>query len=113
VLVPPPGEHGSRDDYLQSVASGDLDYQAFEPTSAVNVRVSGTVAVVTYESHLEVTAGGIHVEHTAWHTRRDDPQHDREGAAGADSPEAGARSALATTSHEDPLTKNLSSLIIE
>jgi ketosteroid isomerase-like protein len=68
VLVPPPGEKESRYEYLRSIASGDLDYQAFEPISPVDVRVSGTVAVVTYESHLEVTAGGLHVEHDAWHT---------------------------------------------
>jgi hypothetical protein len=68
VLVPPPGDKESREEYLQSVASGDLDYQAFEPITPVDVRVSGSVAVVTYESRLEVTAGGLHVEHAAWHT---------------------------------------------
>ena len=63
VLVPPPGDQESRQEYLDSIASGDLDYQVFEPISAVNVRLSGTIAVVTYRSHLEVTAGGLHVEH--------------------------------------------------
>jgi len=34
----------------------------------VDVRISGDLAVVTYESQLEVTAGTHHVQHKAWHT---------------------------------------------
>ncbi len=32
---------------------------------------------VTYESHLEVTADGVHVEHTAWHTHVYEKHHDQ------------------------------------
>ena len=67
-LVPPPGDKESRQEYLDSLSSGDLDYIAFEPTSPVDVQVSGSLAVLTYQSHLEVAADGTRLAHEAWHT---------------------------------------------
>lgn len=67
-LIDPSGDRQARDDYLDSVSSGDLDYEAFDPITPVAVRVSGDVAVVTYESQLEVSAGDLHLRHRAWHT---------------------------------------------
>jgi uncharacterized protein (TIGR02246 family) len=67
-LVDPAGDKETRDQYLGSVSSGDLTYQTFDPISPVEVRISGDVAVVTYESQLAVSAGAVDFEHKAWHT---------------------------------------------
>ena len=67
-LVPPPGEPQTRAQYLESVASGDLDYRVFKPITPVEVVVRDDLAVLTFESHLDVSAGDAHVEHEAWHT---------------------------------------------
>lgn len=67
-LVDPSGDLQTRDAYLRSVSSGDTDYETFDPITPVDVRVSGEVAVVTYESQLHVSAGSIHLQHKAWHT---------------------------------------------
>jgi ketosteroid isomerase-like protein len=67
-LVDPSGDRQARDGYLSSVSSGNLDYEAFDPVTPVDVRVSGDVAVVTYESQLKVSSGALHLRHRAWHT---------------------------------------------
>lgn len=67
-IVPPPGEEESRAEYVESVASGALDYQVFRAITPVRVQVSGTLAVATYESHLAVSSGSFSAEHDAWHT---------------------------------------------
>ncbi|GAA2166043.1 hypothetical protein GCM10009845_24700 [Pedococcus bigeumensis] len=67
-LVDPSGERQTRREYLRAVSSRSLDYEAFDPTTPVEVRVSGEVAVVTYESQLQVAAGSTRLRHRAWHT---------------------------------------------
>jgi ketosteroid isomerase-like protein len=67
-LVDPSGDRESRDTYLRAVTSGALEYQRFDAISPVAVRISGDVAVVSYESQLSVSAGADHLEHKAWHT---------------------------------------------
>lgn len=70
-LVPPPGDDMSRDQYLDAVASGDLDFLVFEPVSDLEVVVSGDVAVVTYRSFIHVAAAGVgELAHDAWSTYR-------------------------------------------
>lgn len=76
-LVDPSGDKESRDQYLGSVSSGHLTFQRFEPVSRVRVRVSGDVAVVSYESRLAVSAGAVHLEHRAWHTHVYERSHGR------------------------------------
>jgi ketosteroid isomerase-like protein len=69
VLVPPPGTPLTKDDYLGAVESGDLDFEKFEPISAIEVSVYGAAAVLTYKSDIVATAVGIGtVQHQAWHT---------------------------------------------
>jgi ketosteroid isomerase-like protein len=68
VLVTPDGDKQSRDRYLDSISSHDLVFQTFDAITPVDVRISGHVAVVTYESQLDVTAGVYHAQHKAWHT---------------------------------------------
>ena len=68
-VVPPPGFPLSRGEYLAAVAAGDLDYLVFEPISAINVRLYGQAAVVTYESTIDIVAAGLgRFTHDAWHT---------------------------------------------
>jgi len=73
----PTGEQESREEYLLSVASGELDYHALEPISPVDVSVSGRVGMVTSRSHFEVTVGAIRVEHAAWYTHVCEKHHDQ------------------------------------
>ena len=66
--VTPDGALLARDDYLGFLASGDLVFHAFEPTSALRVRTDRSQAVVTFTSKLDVSAGNRHYRHRAWHT---------------------------------------------
>lgn len=56
-LINPSGESLLREQYLDAVASGDIDYLVWEP-DAIQVRLSGEMAVIRYSSQLEIVAGG-------------------------------------------------------
>ena len=67
-LVTPIGAVLSRDDYLMAIASGRIDYVAWEP-GAIDVRVYGNAAVIRYQATLEVVFAGHPVPRaTYWHT---------------------------------------------
>jgi ketosteroid isomerase-like protein len=67
-LVPPPGVALTRDEYVTLVSTGDLDYQAFDPISDIEVHVHGTAATLWYQSKIDVVAAGQgHFVHEAWH----------------------------------------------
>ena len=67
-LVPPSGVALTRDEYVPLVRTGDLDYQAFDPISDIEVHVYGTAATLWYESKIDVVAAGQgHFVHEAWH----------------------------------------------
>jgi hypothetical protein len=68
-VVSPPGFLLTREEYLGSVASGELDYTAFDPVSAIEVRLHGNSAVLWYRSHIDVVAAGQgRFAHETWHT---------------------------------------------
>ena len=68
-VVPPPGFPLSRDDYLDAVEAGDIDYLVFEPVSPIDVRLYGQAAVVTYRSSIDIVVSGLgRFTHEAWHT---------------------------------------------
>lgn len=68
-LVPPPGFELSRDDYLEAVASGDIDYVRFEPISKITVRLYGKAAALTYKSNIDIVVAGLgRFTHDTWHT---------------------------------------------
>jgi hypothetical protein len=68
-VVPPPGFPLTREEYVGSVASGDIDYLEFKPISPIEVHLYGQAAVLTYMSHIDIVVSGIgHVAHDAWHT---------------------------------------------
>lgn len=56
-LVNPVGVVLSKADYLGSLASGQLDYVAWEPAE-IEVRHEGRQAVIRYRSYLQVTVSG-------------------------------------------------------
>src|SRR5215203_2802 len=67
-LIDPTGELLSKEEYLGAVASGEIDYLVWEP-EAIEVRLSGEMALIRYTSRLELVAGGqgIPLRHY-WHT---------------------------------------------
>jgi Domain of unknown function (DUF4440) len=67
-MVTPDGDELTKEEYLDAVGFGDLDYTVFKPVTPMEVRIDGGQAVVTFTSQLEVSADGLHVEHHAWHT---------------------------------------------
>jgi hypothetical protein len=67
-LIPPPGFPLSREEYVAALAAGELDYLAFEPISPIDVHLFDDAAVLTYESHIDIVAGGDRLAHDAWHT---------------------------------------------
>lgn len=67
-LVNPVGETLSKEQYLGAVASGELDYLKFE-TDAIEVRMYGEVAIIRYQSQLEIVVQGENLGlRRHWHT---------------------------------------------
>ena len=69
-LITPDGTVLSRADYLDSVASKDLDYLTFRPISPIQVRLLGDdAAAVRYESHIDIVVAGLgRIANDNWHT---------------------------------------------
>ncbi len=67
-LVNPVGRALSRDQYMQSLSSGYLDYVAWQP-GPIEVRIAGPIAAIRYRSELQVTLGGeARPRLPHWHT---------------------------------------------
>lgn len=68
-LVTPRGATLSKSDYLDSIASGELRYDRFEPVSDIQVlRGSGDIAVLRYQCAIDVVSTPDHFVATCWHT---------------------------------------------
>jgi hypothetical protein len=67
-LITPGGAALSREEYLDGIATGDLDYLVFEPASAITVRVYDRVAAVRYQAKIEVLVSGQLDSGLFWHT---------------------------------------------
>lgn len=77
-LVPPPGVLLDRDELVGMVASGELDFHELEPRSDIEVRVTGSSAVVWYRSVIEVdVVGHGRLDHDAWHLFLYEKRHGR------------------------------------
>lgn len=75
-LINPLGGVLSKEEYLGGIGSGQLHYLFWEP-EAIAVRVYGNVAVIRYQSQLEVVVQGRHIPRQRyWHT---DLYEQREG----------------------------------
>ncbi|HET8623725.1 MAG TPA: nuclear transport factor 2 family protein [Gemmatimonadales bacterium] len=67
-LINPLGGVLSREQYLGGIASGQIHYRFWQPGSIV-VRVYGDVAVLRYQSQLEIDVQGRHIPRQQyWHT---------------------------------------------
>ena len=64
-LITPNGSEMTKEDYLCSIAAGQLRYQVFEPVSDIAVLGDGPVAVLRYQARISFDDGpGF----TCWHT---------------------------------------------
>ena len=67
-LIDPRGGTHSKEQYLQRIASGDLNYLEWEP-GEIRVRLYGKSAVIRYKAHLRVSVkGSAGRPVTFWHT---------------------------------------------
>jgi hypothetical protein len=76
-LINPGGASLGRDDYLGAIASGDIDYLAFKPTSHIVVRRSGDAAALRYQVHFDLDVGGLRLTHEGWITELYERRHGR------------------------------------
>jgi hypothetical protein len=67
-LINPAGRSLTRAEYLGSIASGEIDYLAFEPTSVVVVRLHGDAAIIRYKSRIHIVVEGEEHVDQGWHT---------------------------------------------
>lgn len=67
-LITPGGGRLSRDEYLDGVLSGELDYRVFEAEGEIRVRLHATAAVLRYVARIEMRmAHGVDADRF-WHT---------------------------------------------
>ena len=67
-LIDPRGGTHSKEQYLRSIVSGDLNYLEWEP-GEIRVRLYGKSAVLRYQAHLRVSIkGSAGRAVTFWHT---------------------------------------------
>jgi hypothetical protein len=68
-LINPAGAVLSKEQYLGGIASGEIDYRVFEPDSPIEVRLYDGVALLRYQSRLEIVRSGHHFGlRRYWHT---------------------------------------------
>ena len=67
-LINPLGGVLSKEEYLAGIGSGQIKYLFWEPGS-IAVRIYGEVAVIRYQSQLEIVVQGHHIpRQDYWHT---------------------------------------------
>ena len=67
-LINPLGGALSKEQYLGGIGSGQIRYLAWEPGS-IAVRLYGDVAMIRYQSELEIVVQGHHIPRQRyWHT---------------------------------------------
>jgi hypothetical protein len=67
-LINPGGGALTKDEYLGGIASGDIDYLVWEPSSEIAVRLYGEAAAIRYQSHTEIVVFGEKIVVENWHT---------------------------------------------
>ena len=67
-LVTPGGAALSKDAYLDGVATGELRYRVFDPTSDIAVRLFGGAAALRYRVRIEMVMGDQVDADEFWHT---------------------------------------------
>lgn len=67
-LVNPHGGILSKAEYLGGIASGEIDYRQFEPVSDIRVIMAGDLAVIRYQSQIDIDVQGQTEFVRCWHT---------------------------------------------
>jgi hypothetical protein len=67
-LINPAGESSSREEYLDAIGSGDIDYVRLTPVTRIAVRRSGESAALRYRAAFDLVAGDTHLTHAGWVT---------------------------------------------
>ena len=68
-LINPGGGVSSREDYMDAIEAGVIDYLVFKPASPIAVRLSGDSAALRYQVSFDLVVGGdTHVTHHGWIT---------------------------------------------
>jgi hypothetical protein len=68
-LVTPLGAVFSKEQYLGGIAAGVLHYLVWEIDSPIDVRMYGAVAVIRYQSQIEIVVQGQNYPRSrVWHT---------------------------------------------
>jgi hypothetical protein len=68
-LINPGGAAVTKEQYLGGLAAGTIKYLLFEPQGEIAVRVYGPVALLRYQSELEIVVQGQAVPRMrCWHT---------------------------------------------
>ncbi len=68
-LINPGGGVSSREDYMDALDAGVIDYLVFKPASPIAVRLSGDSAALRYQVSFDLVVGGdAHVTHQGWIT---------------------------------------------
>lgn len=67
-LVNPHGGILSKEEYLGGIASGEIDYRQFEPVSDIKVITAGAIAVIRYQSQIDIDVQGQTEFVRCWHT---------------------------------------------
>jgi hypothetical protein len=76
--INPGGGMSGRDDYMDAVEAGVIDYLVFEPASPIAVRLSGDSAALRYQVSFDLVVGGdTRVTHQGWITELYERRHGR------------------------------------
>ena len=68
-VINPGGAVSGRDDYMEAIEAGVIDYLVFEPASPITVRLSGDSAALRFQAHFDLVVGGdTRVTHRGWIT---------------------------------------------
>ena len=68
-LVTPIGVLLSKDQYLGAVATGDLEYRAWDVESPIKVRMYSELALIRYQADIEIVVQGKGYPRARyWHT---------------------------------------------
>lgn len=67
-LITPGGGRMSKREYLDGIASGELDYSVFEPISEIRVRLYAQAAILRYRVRIEILVSGGQDAGNFWHT---------------------------------------------
>jgi hypothetical protein len=66
-LINPFGGASSKEQYLSSVGSGQVNYRRWEPDE-IQVRIYGDAAVIRYQAQIQLLVGGTPDGGRFWHT---------------------------------------------